>query len=174
MALDLQWGHSSSCPANGNSGFDAQVVCNAAGFGYLGMSEGLVTVAATDSPTSRWHRLSPEEPVDSASPIKGNRVYALGSGKLERAASIVLQQIAPAGVRDSMDEAQKARFCAILKAEFAKHRWDTFVDEPPSVAKGGSGVVVPGCSTCKVRLQTVSQFVDHLCERVVAAIEREN
>jgi hypothetical protein len=54
---------------------------------------------------------------------------------------------------EMMDAAQKARFCEVMKAEFAKHRWDTFVDEPPSMAQGGSGVVVPGCSICKTRLK---------------------
>lgn len=54
----------------------------------------------------------------------------------------------------------------------AKHRWDTFVDEPPSIAHGGRGVVVPGCSICKVMLQTVSQFTDHLSAQVWEAIER--
>jgi len=40
-------------------------------------------------------------------------------------------------------------------------------------AQGGSGVVVPGCSICKTRLQTVNQFIDHLCANVLAAVERE-
>jgi len=30
-----------------------------------------------------------------------------------------------------MDDAEKTRLRAILQAEFAKHRWDTFVDERP-------------------------------------------
>jgi len=74
---------------------------------------------------------------------------------------------------EMMDAAVKARFCEVMKAEFAKHRWDTFVDEPPGMAQGGSGVVVPGCSICKTRLQTVNQFIDHLCANVLAAVERE-
>lgn len=41
------------------------------------------------------------------------------------------------------------------------------------MAQGGRGVVVPGCSLCKVRLQTVSQYSDHLCERVQAAVDRQ-
>jgi hypothetical protein len=40
------------------------------------------------------------------------------------------------------------------------------------MTQGGRGVVVPGCSICKVRLQTVGQFTDHLCEKVLAAVER--
>ena len=70
-----------------------------------------------------------------------------------------------------MDDADRARLRAAVKAEFSRHRWDTFVDEPPSIAQGGRGVVVPGCSMCKVRLQTVSQYTDHLCEKVQAAVD---
>jgi hypothetical protein len=51
-----------------------------------------------------------------------------------------------------------------------RHRFDTFVDNPPSVAQGGRGVVVPGCSVCRVRLQTVEQYIDHLTESVMCAI----
>ena len=29
-----------------------------------------------------------------------------------------------------MDDAEKTRLRAVVKAEFAKHQWDTFVDEP--------------------------------------------
>lgn len=72
-----------------------------------------------------------------------------------------------------MNPDEKKRLHAIIRAEFGKHRWDTFVDEPLSMARGGKGVVVPGCSMCKVRLQTVSQFTDHLCEKVQAAVDRE-
>jgi hypothetical protein len=34
--------------------------------------------------------------------------------------------------------------------------------EPPSIAQGGKGVVVPGCPACKKRINTTSQFLDHL------------
>jgi hypothetical protein len=71
-----------------------------------------------------------------------------------------------------MDDAERARIQAIVKEEFAKHRWDTFVDEPPSMAQGGRGVVVPGCSICKARLQTVGQYTEHLAAKVWEAIER--
>jgi hypothetical protein len=40
----------------------------------------------------------------------------------------------------------------------------------PNVAQGGHGVVVPGGSICKVRLETVSQFTEHLYGRVRAAM----
>jgi hypothetical protein len=59
---------------------------------------------------------------------------------------------------------------AIIQAEMRRHKFDTYVDEPPSVAHGGKGVVVPGCSICRVRLNTAGQFVDHLSEAVVRAV----
>ena len=71
-----------------------------------------------------------------------------------------------------MNADEKVRLHAVMRVEFAKHRWDTFVDEPPSMAQGGRGVVVPGCVNCKARLQTVGQFVDHLSGKVQAAVER--
>lgn len=60
----------------------------------------------------------------------------------------------------------------MLKSELLKHiqqvirlhSFDQFIDEPPSVAQGGRGVVVPGCSACRKRLHTVTQFVEHLTE----------
>lgn len=60
-------------------------------------------------------------------------------------------------------------------AELQRHSFDTFVDEPPSIAAGGNGVVAPGCPACKKRLQTMNQFVAHLAEDVlpVILIERE-
>jgi hypothetical protein len=72
-----------------------------------------------------------------------------------------------------MDDAERARIREIVKAEFSRHTWNTFVDEPPSLAQGGRGVVVPGCSMCRVRCQTVSQFTEHLSEAVWAAVESQ-
>jgi len=60
---------------------------------------------------------------------------------------------------------------AIIRAEMGRHKFDTYVDDPPSTAQGGRGVVVPGCSICKVRLSTVGQFVDHLTKSVVRAVQ---
>jgi hypothetical protein len=67
----------------------------------------------------------------------------------------------------------RARILEIVRAEFGKHHFDTFVENPPSIAQGGQGVVVPGCVNCKVRLHTVEQFVSHLSERVQEAVRRE-
>jgi hypothetical protein len=59
---------------------------------------------------------------------------------------------------------------AIIRAEMGRHKFDTYVDDRPSIAQGGRGVVVPGCSICKVRLSTVGQFVDHLTKSIVRTV----
>lgn len=54
--------------------------------------------------------------------------------------------------------------------ELRRHSWETFVDEPPSIAQGGKGAVVPGCVTCKMKITTVNQFVEHLAKDVLPKI----
>jgi len=54
-----------------------------------------------------------------------------------------------------------------LQTEIRRHDFDTFVDNPPSVAQGGKGVVVPGCTVCKKRINTSGQFADHIANDVV-------
>jgi hypothetical protein len=58
------------------------------------------------------------------------------------------------------------------QAELSRHTFDTFVDEPPSMAQGGKGVVVPGCPACSKRFQTMDQFMWHLTEDVLPEIFR--
>jgi len=53
--------------------------------------------------------------------------------------------------------------------EMSRHRFDTYLDNS-SGTKDNRGVVVPGCTLCRVRLNTISQFVDHLTEQVERAI----
>jgi hypothetical protein len=53
---------------------------------------------------------------------------------------------------------------------FTDTLFSTFVDEPPSVARGGNGVVVPGCPLCKKRFGTTPQFLDHLTDDVLPAV----
>jgi len=60
---------------------------------------------------------------------------------------------------------------AAVRAEFQRHKMDVFVEGALSIAKGGTGVVVPGCSTCKVRLNTTAQFLEHVEQKVCKAIE---
>jgi hypothetical protein len=57
---------------------------------------------------------------------------------------------------------QKSTLLAAIQKEIQRHDLSYFVDEPPSVGEGGRGVVVSGCPSCRKRLNTVSQFLDHL------------
>jgi hypothetical protein len=65
---------------------------------------------------------------------------------------------------------QKSELLRELQKEIQRHDLTTFIDEPPSVAQGGRGVVVPGCPTCKKRFGTIGQFIDHLTNDVLPAI----
>jgi hypothetical protein len=57
---------------------------------------------------------------------------------------------------------QKSALLAAIQREIHQHDFSTFVEQPPSLAQGGKGVVIPGCPTCKKRLNTIGQFLDHL------------
>jgi len=64
-------------------------------------------------------------------------------------------------------------FILKLQQELRRHHFETFVDEPPTVAQGGRSVVAPGCTLCRVRLNTHSQFMNHLVAKVLPeAIEK--
>jgi hypothetical protein len=56
----------------------------------------------------------------------------------------------------------KSELLHLLQQEIRRHDFSTFIDEPPSIAQGGRGVCVPGCPACKVRINTMPQFLDHL------------
>jgi hypothetical protein len=68
----------------------------------------------------------------------------------------------------------KAKILAAAKAEMCRHTWETFIDSPPSVAQGGNGVVIPGCSTCRKRINTEAQFLRHLADDVLPIILRRS
>jgi hypothetical protein len=57
---------------------------------------------------------------------------------------------------------QKTILLAAIQKEIYRHDFSYFVDEPPSVAQGGKGVVVADCPACKKRINTMAQFLDHL------------
>src|SRR5258707_10972322 len=59
---------------------------------------------------------------------------------------------------------QKSELLRALQQEIRRHDFNYFVDQPPSVAQGGKGVVVPGCPICRKRINTMNQFLDHLAE----------
>jgi hypothetical protein len=71
-----------------------------------------------------------------------------------------------------MDNPTKAKILAAAKSELCRHSWTTFVDEPPAMAQGGNGVVIPGCEPCKKRLNTEAQFLQHLADDVLPIILR--
>lgn len=61
----------------------------------------------------------------------------------------------------------KQELLRLLQIEIRRHSFDTFVDDPPSIAQGGRGVVVPGCAACKKRFETSSHFIDHITKDVL-------
>jgi hypothetical protein len=65
---------------------------------------------------------------------------------------------------------QKSALLRAVQQEIRRHDFSCFVDQPPSVAQSGKGVVVPGCPTCKKRINTMSQFLDHLAEDAMPAL----
>jgi hypothetical protein len=38
------------------------------------------------------------------------------------------------------------------------------------MAEGGKGVVVPGCPTCRKRINTMAQFLDHVADDVLPGL----
>jgi hypothetical protein len=62
---------------------------------------------------------------------------------------------------------QKSLLLAAIQKEIHRHDFSYFVDEPPSVAQGGKGVVVSGYPACKKR---ITQFLDHLANDVMPAL----
>jgi hypothetical protein len=75
-------------------------------------------------------------------------------------------------VTTSMDNNKKAAILRAAKEELNRHSWDTFVENPPSVAQGGMGHVTMGCVACGKRINTVNQFVQHLADDVLPVILR--
>src|SRR5260221_13758390 len=51
---------------------------------------------------------------------------------------------------------------ATAQREWKRHHWEHFVDNPPCIAQGGTGVVVPGCPACNKTSNTMNGFVEHL------------
>jgi hypothetical protein len=57
----------------------------------------------------------------------------------------------------------KSELLNAIQKEIRRHHFDTFMDEPPSIAQGGHGVMTPGCKTCRKNLFTTPEFIDHIC-----------
>jgi len=63
---------------------------------------------------------------------------------------------------------KKSELIAAIQKEILRHDFGTFVDNPPSVAQGGRGVVVvPGCATCMKRANTTTQFLEHIAKDAI-------
>ncbi len=63
-----------------------------------------------------------------------------------------------------------AQILEAAQAELMRHGWDTFVNNPPSMAQGGKGVVVPGCTACRKILYLDHDYLSHLALDVLPQI----
>ena len=72
---------------------------------------------------------------------------------------------------------RKSELIAAIQREILRHDFGTFVENPPSVARGGRGVVVPGCTICTKRANTTTQFLEHIAKdaipRSIEGLSRE-
>ena len=64
----------------------------------------------------------------------------------------------------------KTAILANAQQELMRHNWDTFVNNPPSMAQGGKGTIVPGCTACRKILYSDHQYLSHLAVDVLPAI----
>jgi hypothetical protein len=58
---------------------------------------------------------------------------------------------------------QKSNLIAAIQFEIRRHDFSTFSE---------NGLVVPGCPACKKRLNTLGQFMDHVCDQIPALINK--
>ena len=72
---------------------------------------------------------------------------------------------------------KKSELIAAIQKEILRHDFGTFVNNPPSVAQGGRGVVVPGRTTCNKRANTTTQFLEPIANddipRLIEGLSRE-
>ena len=64
----------------------------------------------------------------------------------------------------------KTAILEAAQAELMLHSWDTFVNNRPSMAQGGKGTIVPGCTACRKILYTDHQYLSHLALDVLPQI----
>jgi hypothetical protein len=65
---------------------------------------------------------------------------------------------------------RKSDLLAGIQKEIHLHDFGTFVENPPTIAQGSGGVVVAGCPACKVRTNSMNQFLDHLANNAMPAL----
>jgi len=80
----------------------------------------------------------------------------------QHAKTFMVVQIFLTNLTRSESPMQKSALLAAIQQEIKRHSWDYFIDQPPSVAQGGNGVVVWGCPASRKRINSMSQFLDHL------------
>jgi hypothetical protein len=61
----------------------------------------------------------------------------------------------------------KSALLAAIQWEIYRHDFGTYIENPPTIAQGGKGVVVPGCPACKKRIHSMNEFLHHLAEDVM-------
>jgi hypothetical protein len=68
----------------------------------------------------------------------------------------------------------KSDLLRAIHQEIYRHDFSHFVDESPSIAQGGKGIVVSGCPACQKQIGTMPQFLDHLAKdaSAVCAVKR--
>lgn len=55
--------------------------------------------------------------------------------------------------------------------ELEQHSWGHFIEgDTRTVGEGGKGTIAVGCEHCKIRLNTVPQYLQHLAEDVLPRI----
>jgi hypothetical protein len=65
---------------------------------------------------------------------------------------------------------QKSALLAAIQQEIHRHDFSHFIENPPSQAEGGKGVVVAGCPPCRKRLNSMNQFLEHLAFDAMPAL----
>jgi hypothetical protein len=65
----------------------------------------------------------------------------------------------------------KSAILVEAQRELGKHVWDNFVEgDDRAIGQGGRGVIVVGCVSCKLAMQTRHQYMRHLTDDVLPEI----
>jgi hypothetical protein len=62
------------------------------------------------------------------------------------------------------------KLLTLIQEEILKHDLSAFVEDKLSVGRCGTGLVVTGCPACKKRLNTATEFRDHLANDAMTAL----
>jgi hypothetical protein len=65
---------------------------------------------------------------------------------------------------------KKSDLIRAIQKEILRHDFSTYVENPPAIAQGGKGVVVPSCSVCRKRANTVNDFLEHIAYDAIPPI----